>query len=65
MAFGVGLALTSASLASLHAITPAPGRYTELGVLFAANVVATVVRFVLYRAWVFGEEEAISARGAS
>jgi putative flippase GtrA len=51
--FGVGLALTSGALAVLHGTAPAAGRATEVVVLVAANVVATVVRFVLFRSWVF------------
>jgi putative flippase GtrA len=54
IAFGAGLALTSGALAGLHAISPSPGRLTEVAVLVAANLVATVLRFVLYRSWVFG-----------
>jgi putative flippase GtrA len=51
IAFGAGLALTSGSLAAL---APAhPGRLAEVAVLIAANLVATVVRFLLYRHWVF------------
>ena len=53
IAFGLGLALTSGSLAMLgHA-----GRLTEICVLLAANLVATVIRFLLYRYWVFGRTE--------
>jgi len=51
--FGVGLALTSGALDLLHGASPAAGRGTEVAVLVAANVVATVVRFVLFRSWVF------------
>ncbi len=52
IAFGIGLALTSGALAALG---PAhPGRITEVTVLIAANLAATVIRFVLYRHWVFG-----------
>jgi len=51
---GIGLALTSGSLAILQAGHPHPGRGLEVSVLVAANLVATVIRFVLYRAWVFG-----------
>ena len=51
IAFGIGLALTSGALAVLHS----PSRGLEVSVLVAANLVATVVRFVLYRTWVFGE----------
>ena len=31
-----------------------PGRITEVSVLIAANLAATVIRFLLYRHWVFG-----------
>jgi putative flippase GtrA len=53
IAFGIGLALTSGALAALDAVTTQPGRVTEVAVLVAANLVATVVRFALYRTWVF------------
>jgi putative flippase GtrA len=53
IAFGIGLAVTSGALAGLHAITAQPGRAAEVIVLVAANLVATVVRFALYRGWVF------------
>jgi putative flippase GtrA len=53
IAFGIGLALTSGALAALDAVTAQPGRATEVAVLVAANLVATVVRFALYRTWVF------------
>ncbi|WP_329133889.1 bifunctional glycosyltransferase family 2/GtrA family protein [Streptomyces sp. NBC_01476] len=51
--FAIGLALTSGSLAALHAATPHPGHSTELAVLIAANLAATVLRFLLFRAWLF------------
>jgi putative flippase GtrA len=52
IAVGVGLALTSGSLAMLG---PArASRLAEVSVLIAANLVATVIRFLLYRHWVFG-----------
>jgi glycosyltransferase involved in cell wall biosynthesis len=55
IAFGLGLALTAGSLAAL---SPAhPGRLAEVSVLLAANLVATVIRFLLYRHWVFGRRE--------
>jgi putative flippase GtrA len=54
IAFGIGLALTSGSLAALHAGSAHPGRLAEVSVLVAANLVATVIRFVLFRHWVFG-----------
>ena len=52
IAFGIGLALTAGALAAL---APShPGRITEVSVLIAANLAATVIRFLLYRHWVFG-----------
>jgi hypothetical protein len=51
--FGLGLALTSGALAGLHALKPEPHRGLELGVLVAANLAATLLRFVLLRRWVF------------
>jgi putative flippase GtrA/glycosyltransferase involved in cell wall biosynthesis len=53
IAFGIALALTSGALAVLHAVSAHPGRLAEVSVLVAANLVATIVRFVLYRTWVF------------
>ena len=52
IAVGIGLALTSGALAALGPTHP--GRITEVTVLIAANLAATVIRFVLYRHWVFG-----------
>ncbi|MEV7624169.1 bifunctional glycosyltransferase family 2/GtrA family protein [Actinoplanes sp. NPDC089786] len=51
--FGIGLALTSGSLALLHSTTTAPAAWLELAVLVTANAVATGVRFLLMRIWVF------------
>jgi putative flippase GtrA len=51
--FGLGLALTSGSLALLHAAAGSPGRPLELAVLVAANLTATLLRFLLLRGWVF------------
>jgi putative flippase GtrA len=51
--FGLGLALTSDSLALLHATSAAPPLGIELTVLVAANLAATVLRFLLLRVWVF------------
>ena len=53
IAFGIGLALTSGALAALHASAPQASRTAELTVLVAANLTATLVRFGLYRSWVF------------
>ena len=51
--FGLGLAVTSASLWALHATVADPGRLVELAVLVVANAAATLLRFILFRAWVF------------
>jgi putative flippase GtrA len=54
LVFGLGLGLTSGALAALNAVAGgAPGRQAELAVLVGANLVATVLRFLLLRAWVF------------
>ncbi|AQT83145.1 sugar translocase [Mycolicibacterium litorale] len=50
--FAIGLGLTSGALAALHTLGEPP-RAVELLVLVAANLMATVVRFVLLRGWVF------------
>ncbi len=57
--FGLGLLLTSGSLAVLHAWTD-PGRALELGVLVAANLAATLLRFLLLRRWVFARRHQAS-----
>lgn len=53
IAFGAGLVVTSAALVGLHALTTKPAWIIEVGVLVAANASAIVVRFALYRHWVF------------
>ncbi|WP_327040331.1 bifunctional glycosyltransferase family 2/GtrA family protein [Micromonospora ureilytica] len=49
LAFALGLTLTSGALAVLHAVSAVPARPVELAVLVAANLAATVLRFVLLR----------------
>jgi putative flippase GtrA len=51
--FGIALGITSGALATLHTVVPEPGRWVEATVLVAANLLATAVRFVLLRGWVF------------
>jgi putative flippase GtrA len=51
--FALGLGLTSGSLALLHALSAAVPLGVELGVLVAANLAATLLRFLLLRVWVF------------
>ncbi|ROP36866.1 GtrA-like protein [Saccharothrix texasensis] len=50
--FGLGLALTSGSLALLHLFAE-PGGPAELVAVVGANLLATVLRFLLLRNWVF------------
>ncbi|RLL67468.1 bifunctional glycosyltransferase family 2/GtrA family protein [Streptomyces sp. Z26] len=65
--FGVGLALTSGSLAALEPAGGAVSHGAELSVLVAANLAATVVRFLLLRGWVFpdGAAERDAAEGGA
>jgi hypothetical protein len=51
--FGVAWCITSGSLLALHTTEPHASPLTEILVLTAANLVATVLRFVLLRGWVF------------
>ncbi|MEU9083046.1 bifunctional glycosyltransferase family 2/GtrA family protein [Streptomyces sp. NPDC048357] len=60
--FGIGLALTSGSLAALGAATADPAHGTELAVLITANLAATVLRFLLFRAWVFPDQRDTPAK---
>src|SRR5439155_22693255 len=58
--FGLGLALTSCSLWLPAHLTSQPPRAIELGVLVLANLLATALRFVLLREWVFARKGAAS-----
>ena len=51
--FLLGLAITSGSLTALSSVSPEPSVPVEIVVLVLANLLATVVRFVLLRGWVF------------
>ena len=51
--FGIAWAITSGSLVLLHATTPNATHGAEIAVLTGANLLATLVRFVLFKAWVF------------
>ncbi|MDX6743006.1 bifunctional glycosyltransferase family 2/GtrA family protein [Actinocorallia sp. A-T 12471] len=53
IAFLVGLGLSTGGLALLHLIVDAPTRGVEVGVVVVANGLATLVRFLLLRVWVF------------
>jgi putative flippase GtrA len=58
VAFLIGLALTNGALALLHAVSSSPSHTVELVMLIAANAMATLVRFLLMRAWVFNPRRA-------
>ncbi|MGE0214931.1 glycosyltransferase [Mycolicibacterium sp.] len=62
--FGIALAITSGALGVLHALAAAPHHLVELAVLVTANLVATAVRFVLLRGWVFHPRRA-AAKGTT
>ena len=51
--FGLGLCLTTGALALLGHAVPDASRAVELAALVVANAIATAVRFVLFRSWVF------------
>lgn len=54
--FGIAWAITAGSLALLHLIRPDASSLTSLAVLTAANLLATLVRFLLFRLWVFRQQ---------
>jgi putative flippase GtrA len=51
--FALGLGLTSGALGLLDMVAPGAGPMVEVTVLILANAVATGLRFVLFRYWVF------------
>ena len=51
--FAISWGLSSGALALLHVLVHDPSPHLELAVLTAANLCATVLRFVLLRMWVF------------
>lgn len=52
IALAVALVITTVAVSLPAALAPTAGRATELVVLVAANVLATVTRFLLLRAWI-------------
>jgi putative flippase GtrA len=63
-AFGIALGLTTAAIAGLHFADAAASPRTELTVLVIANLVATVVRFLLLRAWIEPAVDGVEGRPA-
>ena len=53
LVFLLTLALTNSALLVLHGVAAQPPRAVELGVLVAANLTATVTRYIAMRTWVF------------
>jgi putative flippase GtrA len=51
--FGIGLALSTGALSAVHGLAPHAGRTLEVATLVLANLAATVLRFLLFRSWVF------------
>jgi putative flippase GtrA len=51
--FGLALGLTSGMLAVAHSLHSAPSAAVEVAVLVTANAIATLMRFLLLRRWVF------------
>jgi putative flippase GtrA len=51
--FGLALGLTSGMLAVAHSMHSAPSAAVEVAVLVTANAIATLMRFLLLRRWVF------------
>jgi putative flippase GtrA len=56
--FGIAWLITSGSLVLLHLEAPSASAHVQLLVLTVANLVATLVRFVLFRVWVFRSHRA-------
>ena len=52
VALAVALGTTNGALVVLHGFAPAAPRTVEIAALVAANLVATLVRFALLRAWI-------------
>lgn len=59
--FLAALSLTSGSLQLLHHLSSDPPRTAEVAVLVAANLAATLLRFLLMRLWVFRTAHAAPA----
>lgn len=53
LAFLIGLVLSSGAIALLHVLSPSAAHGDELVALVVANGLATLVRFLLMRVWVF------------
>ena len=63
--FGIAWLITSCALVLLHGLSPTTSAQVELIVLTVANLVATLVRFVLFRLWVFRQQRRPAASDSS
>ena len=63
--FGIGLLLTTGALALLGVVAPGAHTAVEVAVIVVANLVATVIRFVLFRSWVFRRRAGSTVRSSS
>jgi putative flippase GtrA len=63
--FAIGLVVSTGALALVHTAAPHAGRLVELVALVVANLVATALRFLLFRAWVFRGAESVNPQGDS
>ncbi|MFN8620804.1 MAG: bifunctional glycosyltransferase family 2/GtrA family protein [Chloroflexota bacterium] len=65
LAFAIGFALTSGAVMVLGVLAPHSGRAVELGVLIAASVAATVVRYLLLSRWLAAPDPSGTDSGTS
>ena len=56
--FVLTLALSDGALSVLHGVDPAPPRAAELAVLVIGGLLATVIRYVAMKTWVFARRGA-------
>jgi putative flippase GtrA len=63
--FGLALGLTAGALAALGRADAHASRPVELAVLVGANLLATILRFVLLRSWVFRARRAAPAEASA
>jgi len=64
LAFLFALCLTDGALALLSSLDPHPAHWLEVTVLVAASVLATIVRYLALRAWVFSRAQRPAATAA-
>jgi len=64
LAFLFALCLTDGALALLSSLDPHPAHWLEVTVLVAASVLATIVRYLALRSWVFSRAQRPAATAA-